>query len=234
MHIILIHSIIMYREEVHMTPQVLLILILIMALGASFPMFYRTYLWDKFLKQLKSNNAEQALKILNSKRFKIAFGKDAQQYNLLRFYVSQNDTDSVKALINELLGSNINKQQAYRVFSNAYFYFLSIEDKQMAAKLLSRLEDIMEDEQKEQFQMLYRVLIEKKSEDIKRVEELLGNMEKEKNTSSRQSQTGLLQYLLGVQYYYQGNTKESKKWLNRAKTNVKGSPLEKHIKKLLH
>ncbi len=217
-----------------MTPQVLLILILVIALAASFPMFYRTYLWNKFLKHLKNNNSEQALKILNSTQYKIAFGKDSQNWNLLRFYISRNDTKNVKALTSELLGSSISKQQAYRIFSNAYFYFLSNEDKEMSAKLLTRLEDILEDGQKEQFNMLYRVLIEKKSEDIERVNELLANMEKEKESASKKSQVGLLQYLLGVQYYYQNNKKEAEKWLKKAKTNVKGSPLEKHIKKLIH
>lgn len=217
-----------------MTPQVLLILILVIALAASFPMFYRTYLWNKFLKHLKNNNSEQALKILNSTQYKVAFGKDSQNWNLLRFYISRNDTKNVKALTSELLGSSISKQQAYRIFSNAYFYFLSNEDKEMSAKLLTRLEDILEDSQKEQFNMLYRVLIEKKSEDIERVNELLANMEKEKDSASKKSQVGLLQYLLGVQYYYQDNKKEAEKWLKKAKTNVKGSPLEKHIKKLIH
>ena len=217
-----------------MTPQVLLILILVIALAASFPMFYRTYLWNKFLKHLKNNNSEQALKILNSTQYKVAFGKDSQNWNLLRFYISRNDTKNAKALTSELLGSSISKQQAYRIFSNAYFYFLSNEDKEMSAKLLTRLEDILEDGQKEQFNMLYRVLIEKKSEDIERVNELLANMEKEKESASKKSQVGLLQYLLGVQYYYQNNKKEAEKWLKKAKTNVKGSPLEKHIKKLIH
>ena len=64
--------------------------------------------------------------------------------------------------------------------------------------------------------MLYRILIEKKSEDIPLVNELLS-----KHPDDQQQ--GILQYLLGLQYQYLSDTKQAKK-------NLKGTPYHKKVK----
>ena len=56
--------------------------------------------------------------------------------------------------------------------------------------------------------------------------------ELEKESYSKSSQLGMLQYLLGIQYSYQDDKKEAEKWLKKAKNNAKGTPLEKEIKKI--
>ena len=73
---------------------------------------------------------------------------------------------------------------------------------------------------------MYRVLIEKKSEDIEKVEALI-----KENTNVKEK--GLLQYLLGLQYMYRNDTKQAQMYFNRAKSNLKGTPYHKKIKKLM-
>ena len=66
--------------------------------------------------------------------------------------------------------------------------------------------------------MLYRILIEKKSEDIPLVNELLS-----KHPDDQQQ--GILQYLLGLQYQYLSDTKQANYYLNKAKKNLKRNTL---------
>ena len=71
--------------------------------------------------------------------------------------------------------------------------------------------------------MLYRILIEKKSEDISFVNELLS-----KNSDDQQQ--GILQYLLGLQYQYLSDVKQANYYFNKAKKNLKGTPYHKKVK----
>ena len=216
-----------------MTKEFAATLAVLAMIAIAVPMLIRSVIWNRFLKNLKAEKDEEALKILNSPVFKLMFGDYNRKWNMMRYYISREKTEDVRSLTNSLLYDNLSKQQAYQVFSNAFFYFISQHDQEMSAKVLERLEPVLEPGSKEQYQMLYRVMIEKKSDDIERVKELLAEKEKEKESYSKASQEGMLQYLLGVQYGHIGDKKEAEKWLKRAKSNVKGTPLEKEIKKIL-
>ena len=217
-----------------MTPKMAGTIVVLIIIAVAIPMFIRTAIWNRFLKFMKQDKEEEALKILNSSYYKIMFGAYSQKWNLLRYYISRNDTPKVRERLKERLSDKFAPNEAYQIFSNGFFYFMSLHDQEMCSKLLSRLDDINEGEQKEYFHMLYRVMIEQKSEDIEAVTKLIEDKEKEKDSNSKNSQLGMLQYLLGIQYHYQGDSKEAEKWLKKAKNNVKGSPLEKEIKKIIH
>ncbi len=75
---------------------------------------------------------------------------------------------------------------------------------------------------------LYRVLIEKKSDDIENVEDLL------KESKKNSKEEGLLYYLLGLQYIYKNNSNKAFPYLNRAKNDLKGTPYHNKIKKIMH
>ncbi len=217
-----------------MTKELAATLVILSMIALGVPMLIRTFIWNRFLKLMKQEKDEEALKILNSTYYKVMFGDYNRKWNLMRFYISRDNTSVVREMTTNLLYDNLSKDQAYQIFSNAYFYFLSQHDAEMTARILDRLEPVLEEDSREQYHMLYRVMIEKKSDDIERVQQLIEEKEKEKQSYSKSSQLGMLQYLLGMQYSYIGDKKEAEKWLKKAKTNVKGSPLEKEIKKVLH
>lgn len=66
-------------------------------------------------------------------------------------------------------------------------------------------------------EVLYRVLIEKKSDDINIVENLL------KESKKNSKEEGLLYYLLGLQYIYKKDSNKAFPYLNRAKNDLKGT-----------
>ena len=86
--------------------------------------------------------------------------------------------------------------------------------------------------------MLFRIMIEKKSEDIAEMEALLEKKEAEKikkdQKQDQQVQMGILQYLLGLQYSYQKNRRQMELYLNKARVNLKGTPYHKKVKQLLN
>lgn len=209
-------------------------LVIMIMIAIALPMVIRTVIWRRFLKYMNEDKSEEALKILNSSYYRLFFGGYSQKWNLLRYYISRNDTEQVKRRVTTMLTDKFDPNEAYQIYSNAFYYFMSLKDKEMCSKLLGRLDDIADNEQKEYFHMLYRVMIEEKSEDIKAVTKMIEKKEQEKDSNSKGSQLGMLQYLLGMQYRYKGNEKEAEKWLKKALNNVKDTPLEKEIKKIIH
>lgn len=122
-----------------------------------------------------------------------------------------------------MLSQNLNNSQAYQVASMTYFYFLDVQNIELSKKLLDIIERKGNEDEIAYDRMLYRILIEKKSEDIPLVNELLS-----KHPDNQQQ--GILQYLLGLQYQYLSDTKQANYYLNKAKKNLKGTPYHKKVK----
>ncbi len=217
-----------------MTKNFLIALLIVAVIGGMIPWFMRTYLWSKFLNHVKKGEDEKALKIINGKLYGWLLGEFDRNWNLLRLYMSRDNKKKIEEQTNRLLAMKLNKGQLYKVCSNVYFYYLGEENKEMAAKLLENLDECSEDKEKEEMHMLFRILMEKKSEDIDVVLKELEERKEELERPQNKSQLGMLQYLLGLQYHYQKDRKNADLWLNRAKENLKGTPYEKTIKELLH
>lgn len=152
-------------------------------------------------------------------------------------YLSQGDNRQIEAQTKKMLDNKLSKQQAYQIASQTYFYFLDRENKEICKRLLEHMEHSAKKDELEYDQMLYRIIIEKKSEDIQNIENMLRDKEVEKvkkyQKEDQQVQIGLLQYLLGLQYSYLKNKDKMEQYLKKAKVNLKGTPYHKKIKKLL-
>ena len=217
-----------------MTKNFLIALVIVAVIGGMIPWFIRTYLWSKFLNHVKKGEDEKALKVIQSKAYRWFLGGFDQDWNLLRFYMSRDNKKMIEEQTNKLLYSNLNNGQRYKVCSNVFFYYLGEENKEMCEKLLEELDKTADEKEKQEMHMLYRVLIEKKAEDIDNVMKAMEERKDELERPQNKAQLGILQYLLGLQYRYQKNRRESDLWLTRAKENLKGTPYEKTIKELLH
>lgn len=204
----------------------LLFILIIALMAAGAPYFIRSITWNRFNKQIQNEQYQQALQTLQSRIYRTMFGSFDSDWNQLKLYLQTNDAIHIEQKTNELLASKLSKDQRHQVANSVYFYFLDAENENMARKLLDQLSLCTKADEYSYDQILYRVLIEKKSEDIKKIEDLL-----KENTNAKEK--GLLQYLLGLQYMYTNNPKQSQIYLNRAKSNLKGTPYHKKIKKLM-
>lgn len=215
----------------------ILVMLAIIMLVIAIPFIIRSILWNRVLNHLHKGNHEKVLVMLNSNLFRLFFKEYDRNYNILRVYLSQGDNRQIEAQTKKMLDSNLSKQQAYQIASQTYFYFLDRENKEICKRLLEHMEHSAKKDELEYDQMLYRIIIEKKSEDIQNIENMLRDKEVEKvkkyQKEDQQVQIGLLQYLLGLQYSYQKNREKMELYLKKAKVNLKGTPYYKKIKRLL-
>ena len=205
----------------------ILILLTLCLCSIAIPFIIRSFIWNSILKKLYNGQYTKAIEQMNrSTLYKLLFSEYERNYNLLRTYISQKDVKMIKTLSTEMLHSKLNPKQAYQVASLTFFYFIEAEDASTCTDLLKYIEMSGEPEEIQYDQMLYRIIIEKKSEDI----DFLKSMLEQKSDKNDQ---GMLQYFIGIQYLNSGNKKEACLFLNKAKNNLKGTPYHKKIKELL-
>lgn len=152
---------------------------------------------------------------MNAPLYTFLFSTYEKNYNILRAYISKQDTNEITKQVEFMLSQNLNNLQAYQVASMTYFYFLDSQNVELSKKLLEIIERKGNEDEITYDRMLYRILIEKKSEDISFVNELLS-----KHPDNQQQ--GILQYLLGLQYQYLSDVKQANYYLNRGIINKCG------------
>ena len=189
----------------------------------AYPIFIRSFLWQSILKKIYAGQYDKAIQQMNAPLYTLLFSEYEKNYNILRTYISKQDTNEITKQVEFMLSQNLNNSQAYQVASMTYFYFLDVQNVELSKKLLDIIERKGNEDEIAYDRMLYRILIEKKSEDIPLVNELLS-----KHPDDQQQ--GILQYLLGLQYQYLSDTKQANYYLNKAKKNLKGTPYHKKVK----
>lgn len=221
-----------------MNKVMILVLLAVIMIAVATPFVIRSILWNRVLKRLHRGQYDSVLKLLDSKPFRLFFSEYDRNWNTLRVYLSQGDNRKIEEQTRVLLDKKLTTAQAYQIASQTYFYFLDRENASICAKLLGFLEKSAGEDELSYDQMLYRVMIEKKSEDIERVEALLEEKQGEKirkdEAADQKVQIGILQYLLGLQFSYRKDRRQMETYLNKARENLKGTPYHKKVKQLLN
>lgn len=99
---------------------------------------------------------------MNAPLYTFLFSEYEKNYNILRTYISKQDTNEITKQVEFMLSQNLNNSQAYQVASMTYFYFLDVQNVELSKKLLDIIERKGNEDEIAYDRMLYRILIEKK------------------------------------------------------------------------
>ncbi len=207
-----------------MTIEAWTIVLALVLFAVALPYVFRSILTLRLDAKIKKSDYEGAIKYLNTPLYRYVFSKFEYYRNMIRIMIAKNDMKGVETYTREVLDSSLSTSESFQIASMTYYYFLNEGNGDLCAHLLPLLAQKCSANEQQYNEMLYRILIERKAEDIERIEELL----------ERNEDNGILCYLLGVQYMYQGNKDLAKKYLNKAKNTLKGTPYHARVKNLLN
>ncbi len=210
-----------------------LVAIFVCVFAAAIPYVTRMFIFNRFNNVVNKGNYDKGLEILDGRLFKLLMGEVSTEWNRLKIYLTQNDLEKIEDQTNKLLTMKMNKDQTYAVCSSVFFFFIDSENQAMARKVLDYMKPCTSQEEYDYDSAMYRVIIEKKSEDIDYINNLIKDNAKALQAPKNALQAGLLQYMLGLQYMYQDNKKEALVHFNRAKNDLKGTPYHKKVKKII-
>lgn len=220
-----------------MTTMQAAVFVTLLFIALAIPFIVRSIVWSRFINQMKKGDAQKALSILRSKSYKLLFSEYDQNWNILRVYISLGDYKKIAAQVELMFQKPLSERQTYQIASQTYFYFLDAQNKEWSKFLLEKIKDSNHPEEYEYDCMLYRIMIEKESKDIETIKKMLSNKEKDVvKKSDREDHAfhiGLLQYLLALQYGYQGNTSKKESYARKARNNLKNTPYYRKAKQLI-
>lgn len=225
------------------------VLILVVMLAGSLPYGIKSFVYNRVYKEIQKKNFDKAIERLNEKIYTVLFGKYDRDLMLLRIYIATQDYKKCEAHIMEMMTGNLSGNQSYQAASMAYYFFLDAENKDVCRFLLPFLNKKKHEDEYAFASCLYRVIIEKKSEDIESnkivLERLIAEKKNEKQKEKKKEneedaqeenteQIGLYQYLIGLQYMYMKKHKDAKEYFNKARINLKGTPYHRKINALIN
>lgn len=210
------------------------IILLIMA-AIALPYFMKSFVYNRVYKAVEKKDYDTALARLNEKIYTILFGKHDRDLMILRVHISKQDFKAAEAHIMEVLTSgNLSSSQSFQMASIAFYFFVDGGKGDVCKFLLPYMNRKRHQEEYEFASCLYRVFIEKKSEDIDANIAAIERIRNDKKLKEDPTQQiGLYQYLIGLQYMYKKQYAEAKIYLGKAKTNLKGTPYHKRINGLI-
>ena len=71
---------------------------------------------------------------MNAPLYTFLFSTYEKNYNILRAYISKQDTNEITKQVEFMLSQNLNNLQAYQVASMTYFYFLDSQNVELSKK----------------------------------------------------------------------------------------------------
>ena len=202
------------------------------------PQVEKKIVYKKLTSNLGQGNYKQFEKILDGFWCTFSFRPFNREYMRLTSYMMQNDKEKISNQFDKLFNQiKLNNEQEAAVANRAFYFYLETENYSKAHEMLKICQEKNETTNDiEIMQIMYSILGEKKSEHIKDIKTQLESLKNAPNATTNNAnivRIGIYEYLLGLQYMYKDNKKESKKYLNSALQHCKGTPYEKEILALL-
>ena len=105
-----------------------IILISLILCAIAIPFFIRSFLWQSILKKIYAGQYDKAIQQMNAPLYTFLFSEYEKNYNILRTYISKQDSNEITKQVEFMLSQNLNNSQAYQVASMTYFYFLDVQN----------------------------------------------------------------------------------------------------------
>lgn len=216
------------------------ILLIIIALIILFliPRIIQRVVYKKFTIYLSTQQYDQFESLLDGFWSTFSFRPFNREYMRLTAYFMQNDAKKINDQLDNLFQNiKLNDQQEAAVANRAFYFYLEQNNKQKAKEMLDRCKQKDGNQNEvDTMEIMYSIIGEKKSEHIKDIQARLAALQKESDAYTNHAKTvkiGVFEYMIGLQYSYLHNKKESKKYLESALKHCKNTPYESQIRALL-
>ena len=217
---------------------ILVIVCIAVGIGLLLPMIQKRIVYKKLTEYLDQGKYKEFEQVLDGFWCTFSYRPFNREFMRLNAYFMQNDTKKISQQINDLFEKiKMNDEQRSLVAKRAFYFYLEQEKYEQAKKMLDIcLQHDSNQVEVETMQLMYSILGERKSEHIRDIKARLEPLKKETDAytnPAKRVRIGVFEYLIGLQYSYLHNKKESKKYLENALQHCKGTTYEVQIQALL-
>lgn len=209
-----------------MKPIVWIAFIVVLIISVFGTQWYKRSTFNKLLKCLQNQEYDKFFKILDSLGCKYFFAPFNREHMRLNAYFMMGDGEKIRNQFDLILNMHINKKQRLDVSMKAFYFYVDEEDKVKAKEILDKLQGVSDETMYEQCNLIYEILLLKKTDYIDVMEEHVKECEPGFDR-------GMFHYLLALQYSYLNEHKKEMAHLRVAKTDMKDTPYEGKINKMI-
>ena len=220
-----------------MSTKILLIIIALIILFL-LPRIIQRVVYKKLTNYLSTQQYDQFESLLDGFWCTFSFRPFNREYMRLTSYFMQNDAQKISKQLNNLFENiKLNDQQEVAIANRAFYFYLEQKNNPKAKEMLEKCKQKDENHNEvDTMEIMYSIIGEKKSEHIKDIQSRLAILQKESDAYTNHTKIikiGVFEYMIGLQYSYLHNKKESKKYLESALNHCKNTPYESQIQALL-
>lgn len=220
-----------------MSTKILLIIIALIILFL-LPRIIQRVVYKKLTNYLSTQQYDQFESLLDGFWCTFSFQPFNREYMRLTSYFMQNDAQKISKQLNNLFENiKLNDQQEVAIANRAFYFYLEQKNNPKAKEMLEKCKQKDENHNEvDTMEIMYSIIGEKKSEHIKDIQSRLAILQKESDAYTNHTKIikiGVFEYMIGLQYSYLHNKKESKKYLESALKHCKNTPYESQIQALL-
>lgn len=182
----------------------------------------RNYMYKKVLETFDNRDFETFNKYIESFWAHYFINKYVRHLLILEAYIIQNQSNRAFNEMHIILRLKLTLDQQREVLGMCFYYFLSVNEKEYTRKTLEYTAKVKNDAMYQDFKLLYDVLILKQDNHLEECIDLL-----------KSSNNEMLNFLIGLQYYYRKDKQNAKNYFEKAKEDLKQTNYIEVINKLL-
>ena len=197
-----------------MSTKILLIIIALIILFL-LPRIIQRVVYKKLTNYLSTQQYDQFESLLDGFWCTFSFRPFNREYMRLTSYFMQNDAQKISKQLNNLFENiKLNDQQEVAIANRAFYFYLEQKNNPKAKEMLEKCKQKDENHNEvDTMEIMYSIIGEKKSEHIKDIQSRLAILQKESDAYTNHTKIikiGVFEYMIGLQYSYLHNKKESK------------------------
>ena len=180
----------------------------------------------KIMKAMSEEDYDRFYHILDSFWCKFALHPADREMMRLSAVLSQGDTAKIEDQINLMLHMRMKKKRKAAVAMQGFYFYVEMKNRRKADKMISIVQENAGPQSAKELKMIASVLLRKEAKYIKEFQSYYDN-------AKADEQRGMFAYLLGLQYSYIDDEKNTSRYLKEAQQLLKGTPYEEVIRDLL-
>lgn len=199
------------------------------------PHFVKRWYYKKLMQDIEEKNFTKFEKNIDSFPAKMCFSAFERESMRLTMYKMMGKTSKADEQIQFMEHMRLSKKQRAQLGEIGFYTYLEQGKVKKARHMIDLVKDYGTPAQAENLEIQYSILLKKESKYIQNLIERHKKLENAQGEipDSLSMNAGVFEYLIGLQYSYEKDRANMKKWLNMALPRLKGTYYEEDIRNLL-
>ncbi|WP_288340036.1 hypothetical protein [uncultured Allobaculum sp.] len=205
------------------------------ALVVLIPPLVKRYYYQKLMNDIDTQNYAKFQTHLDSLLAKVSFSAFEREAIRLTMIEARQDKAKIDDQIQFMENMRLNRRQKARLGEQGFYIYLAQGKIKKAARMMDLVKTYGTPQQLHPLEIQYSILLKKEAKYIDELKERLKKLEDSSGNipENLKVNAGTFQYLIALQYSYNKDRPNTEKWAKLALENLKGTPNEEEILKLL-